>query len=76
MSFSKETEVSQMNQLRLKKPASRTEKKPKEATASDNCRLCGSCFKTQFENFKTGWITTEPIFSPSRRKRKDVQGCI
>ena len=51
--FSKETEVSEMNPTTPKKTASRRERKPKEATASDNCRLCVCCFQKQFAgNFK------------------------
>ena len=61
-----------MNQTTPKKPASRRGRKPKEATASDNCRLCGCCFKTQFGNFKTGWITTENIFTAPQRKGKKL----
>ena len=60
-----------MNQTTPIKPASRRGRKPKEATASDNCRLCG-CFKTQFGNFKTGWITTENIFTAPQRKGKTL----
>ena len=42
-----------MNQTTPKKPAWRRERQPKEATASDSCRLCGCCFKTQFGNFSS-----------------------
>ena len=62
-----------MNQTTPKKRASCTGRKPKkEATASDNCRLCGCCFKTQFGNFKTGWITMENIFTAPQRKGKTL----
>ena len=61
-----------MSQTTPKKPASRRGRKPKEATASDNCRLCGCCSKTQFGNFKTGWITTENIFTAPQRKGKTL----
>ena len=30
--------------------------------------MCGCCFKTQFGNFKTGWITTENILTAPGRK--------
>ena len=42
-----------MSQTTPKNPASRRERKPKEATATDSCRLCGCCFKTQFGNFSS-----------------------
>ena len=61
-----------MSQTTPKKPTSRRGRKPKEATASDSCRLCGCCFKTQFGNFKTGWITSENIFTAPQRKGKTL----
>ena len=62
-----------MNQTTPKKRASCRGRKPKkEPTASDDCRLCGCCFKTQFGNFKTGWITTENIFTAPQRKGKTL----
>ena len=33
-----------------------------EPSASDNCRICSCCFKTQFGNFKSGWISSENMF--------------
>ena len=55
-----------MNQTTPKKRASCRGRKPKkEATALDNCRLCGCCFKT-------GWITTENSFYCATEKGKDV----
>ena len=41
--------------------ASRTGRKA-EPSASDNCKMCSCCFKTQFGNFKTGWISSENMF--------------
>ena len=38
--------------------------KLKELSASDNCRMCGCCFKTQF-NFKSG---SENMFVAPTRK--------
>ena len=49
--------------------ASRRGRKPKEMSASDNCRMCGCCFKTQFGNFKSGWISSENMFVAPTRKR-------
>ena len=42
-----------MSQTTPKKPTSRRERKPREATAPDSCRLCDCCFKTQFGNFSS-----------------------
>ena len=41
--------------------------KLKELSTSDNCRMCGCCFKTQF-NFKSGWISSENMFVAPTRK--------
>ena len=45
-------------------------RKPKEPSASDNCRMCGCCFKTQFGNFtgNSGWISSENMFVAPTRK--------
>ena len=48
--------------------ASRRGRKPKETSASDNYRMCGCCFKTQFGNFKSGWISSENMFVAPTRK--------
>ena len=50
--------------------APRRGRKPKEPSASDNCRMCGCCFKTQFGNFtgKSGWISSENMFVAPTRK--------
>ena len=61
-----------MSQTTPKKSALRRGRKPKEATASDNSRLCGCCFKTQFGNFKPGWITTKNIFTAPQTKGKTL----
>ena len=51
--------------------ASRRGRKPKETSASDNCRMCGCCFKTQFGNFKSGWISWKNMFvAPTRKGEK------
>ena len=51
--------------------ASRRGRKPKETSTSDNCRMCGCCFKTQFGNFKSGWISSENMFvAPTRKVEK------
>ena len=51
--------------------ASRRGRKPKETSASDNCRMCGCCFKTQLGNFKSGWISSENMFvAPTRKGEK------
>ena len=39
-----------------------TRREKAEPSASDNCRMCSCCFKTQFGNFKSGWISSENIF--------------
>ena len=41
-----------------------------EPSASDNCRICSCCFKTQFGNFKSGWISSENMFVAPTRTRK------
>ena len=33
------------------------------------CRMRGCCFKTQFGNFKSGWIKAEDVFVAPTRKR-------
>ena len=50
--------------------APRRGRKPKEPSASDNCRMCSCCFKTQFGNFtgKSGWISSENMFVAPTRK--------
>ena len=50
--------------------APRRGRKPKEPSASDNCRMCGCCFKTQFGSFtgKSGWISSENMFVAPTRK--------
>ena len=52
--------------------ASRRGRKPKETSASDNCRMC-CCFKTQFGNFKSGWISSENMFVSPTRKRETLR---
>ena len=39
---------------------------------SDRCRLCNCDFKIKFGNLKSSYISTENLFSPS--KRKDCKG--
>ena len=48
-------------------PAPWRGRKLKELSTSDNCRMCGCCFKTQF-NFKSGWISSENMFVAPTRK--------
>ena len=45
-----------------------------EPSASDNCRMCSCCFKTQFGNFNTGWISSEnmSVAPTSTRKTSNV----
>ena len=51
--------------------ASRRGREPKETSASDNCRMCGCCFKTRFGNFKSGWISSENMFvAPTTKGEK------
>ena len=45
-------------------PAPRRQNKPKEASASDKLYN----FKTQFGNFKSGWINSENVFVAPTRK--------
>ena len=52
-------------------PAPWRGRKLKELSASDNCRMCGCCFKTQF-NFKSGWISSENMFVAPTRKRETL----
>ena len=33
-----------------------------------NCRMCGCCFKTQFSNFTSGWISLENVSVAPTRK--------
>ena len=34
-----------------------------------NCRMCGCCFKTQFGNFTSGWISLENVsVAPTRKE--------
>ena len=33
-----------------------------------NCRMCSCCFKTQFGNFMSGWISYENVFVAGTRK--------
>ena len=68
MSFLKRNQLNESSNT--EKTTSRRRRKRTEATMSDNCRLCGSCFKMQFGNFKPGWITTENIFTAPQRKAK------
>ena len=37
-----------------------------------NCRMCGCCFKTQFGNFTSGWISSENVFVAPTRKGKTL----
>ena len=53
--------------------ASRRGRKPKEPSAPDNCRMCGFCFKTQFGNFKSGWISSENMFVAPTRKGETLR---
>ena len=39
--------------------ASSLKREKTEPRASDNCIMCGCCFKTQLGNFKSGWISSE-----------------
>ena len=48
--------------------ASRRGRNPKEMSVSDNCRMCGCSFKTQFGNFKSGLISSENMFVAPTRK--------
>ena len=50
-------------------PAPRKGRKPKKTGTYDNCRMWGCCFKTQFGNFKSGWIKAEDVFVAPPRKR-------
>ena len=51
-----------------------SKRKKAELSAADNCRICSCCFKTQFVNFMTGWISSENMFvaPTSTRKRWNV----
>ena len=62
-----------MSQTTPTKPASQRGRKPKEATASDNCRLCGCCFKRQYGNLKLGWISSKNTFSKPERNSKTLR---
>ena len=71
MSFSKETEVSEMNQTTPKKPASRRGRKPKEATALDNSDCVLVVLKHSLEILN--WMdNTENIFIAPQRKGKTL----
>ena len=37
-----------------------------------NCRMYGCCFKTQFGNFTSGWISSENVFVAPTRKGKTL----
>ena len=37
-----------------------------------NCRMCGYCFKTQFGNFTSGWISSENVLDAPTRKRETL----
>ena len=37
-----------------------------------NCRMCGYCFKTQFGNFTSGWISSENVLDAPSRKRETL----
>ena len=50
-------------------PAPRKGRKLKKPSTSDNCRMRGCCFKTQFGSFKSGWIKAEDVFVAPTRKR-------
>ena len=41
------------------KPSNTEKAKP---SASDNCRMWGCCFKGQFSNSKSGWISSESMY--------------
>ena len=50
-------------------PARRSRRMLKDNVGtSDNCRMCGCCFKTQFNYFKSGWISSENMFVAATRK--------
>ena len=51
------------------KPVPQSKREKAEPSASDNCTMCGCCFKTQFGNFKSGWISSENMFVAPTRKR-------
>ena len=46
------------------------EREKAELSASDNYRMCSCCFKTQFGNFKSGWISSEKMFVAPTGTRK------
>ena len=50
-------------------PAPRKGCKPKEPSASGNCRMRGCCFQKQVGNFKSGWIKAENVLVALTRKR-------
>ena len=37
-----------------------------------NCRMCSCCFKTQFGNFMSGWISWENVFVAATRKAETL----
>jgi len=44
----------------------------KREITSDNCRMFSCFFKTQFSNFKSGWISSQNMFVAPTRKRWNV----
>ena len=53
--------------------ASRRGRKPKEPSAPGNCRMCGFCFKPQFGNFKSEWMSSENMFVAPTRKGETLR---
>ena len=49
-------------------PAPRRGRKRKSQMLWINCRMCSCCFKTQFGNFMSGWISWENVFVAATRK--------
>ena len=37
-----------------------------------NCRMCDYCFKTQFGNVTSGWISSENVLDAPTRKRETL----
>ena len=53
------------------KPAYSSKREKAESASSAlriNCRMCGCCFKTQFDNSTSGWIRSENVFVAPTRK--------
>ena len=71
--YSGGSKISGRGTTSTKPVASRRGRKPKETSALDNCRMCGCCFKTQFGNFKSGWIRSENMFVAPTRKRETLR---